>query len=298
MSLRVSVIVPTYRDWPRLMLCLDALAQQTLPREAFEIIVVDNDATHQPPALPAEVRCVHAPQGYSYAARNAGADNAKGELLAFTDADCLPEPDWLAEGLAGFEANPGWSLLAGRIEVFTAQENAVSRYENLFEFQQAEWVRLWHFGVTANLMMRRQAFDAVAGFDAAMKSGGDSDFCRRCHALGLAIGYADAAVVRHPSRETLAEVLQKNRRVAAGYFGHALQRRSETGKSLWRQLPFWWRLRPREWLHILSGARGSHRYALPHRFGVLGVHLLLHYHTAFCMLRSTLSAGVADRHVR
>lgn len=298
MSLRVSVIVPTYRDWPRLKLCLDALARQSLPREAFEIIVIDNDATHQPPPLPAGVRCLHQPQGYSYAARNEGAASASGSVLAFADADCLPDPGWLAAGLAAFESHADWALLAGRIEVFTAQENAVSRYENLFEFQQAEWVRLWHFGVTANLIVRRAAFDAAGGFDAAMKSGGDSDFCRRCHALGFTIGYAEAALVRHPSRETLGALLTKNRRVAAGYFGHALQRRAETGKSLAAQLPFWWRLRPREWLHILSGARGSRRYALRHRFGVLGVHLLLHYHTAFCLLRSSLSAGDADRHVR
>ena len=296
--MRVSILIPTYRDWPRLLLCLDALAQQSLPREAFEIIVIDNDANHQPPPLPAGVRCLHAPQGYSYAARNAGAASATGELLAFTDADCLPDPDWLAEGLASFAAQPDLALLAGRIEVFAAQENAVSRYENLFEFQQAEWVRLWRFGVTANLMVRRPAFDGAGGFNAAMKSGGDSDFCRRCQALGLAIGYAESALVRHPSRETLGALLTKNRRVAAGYFGHALQRRAETGKSLWAQLPFWWRLRAREWLHILSGARGSRRYAMQHRFGVLGVHMLLHYHTAFCMLRSTLSAGGADRHVR
>ena len=297
--MKVSVIVPTYHDWPRLLLCLDALAKQTVPREDFEIIVVDNDpAQHQPPSLPLAVQCVRQPQGYSYAARNAGARVARGDVLAFTDADCLPQPDWLAAGLATLDHHAEWGLLAGRIEVFTEIENVVSRYEALFEFQQETWVRQMRFGATANLFVRRAAFDAAQGFNEAMKSGGDSDFCRRCTALGWPIGYVDTACVLHPSRNTLGAVLSKNRRIAAGFYGHAQRDNGGRHEGLWRQLPYWWRLRPLEWLHIITGQRGSNRYPLRQRWAVLGLHMLLHYHTAWCMLRSCLTHERSNDAVR
>jgi len=297
--MKISVIIPTYRDWPRLLLCLNALTKQTLPRDDFEIIVVDNDpAGHAPPVLPTGVRCIHQAQGYSYAARNAGARLAQGEVLAFTDADCLPQPDWLAMGLAALEAHPEWGLVAGRIEVFTDTENLVSRYENLFEFQQQAWVQTMHFGATANLLVHRLTLESVRGFDEAMKSGGDSDFGRRCKAQGWLIGYSDAACVLHPSRHTVDAVLSKNRRIAAGFYSHALRDNGGRHEGLWRQLPFWWRLRPIAWLHILTGQRGSNRYAFRHRWGVLWLHMLLHYHTAWCMLRSCLTHEKANHAVR
>lgn len=299
--MRVSVIIPTYRDWPRLQLCLQALERQTLPREQFEVIVVDNDQDqdlHRPPALPPGVRCLHAPQGYSYAARRVGVAAARGEWLAFTDADCLPDPDWLRAALAALDARPDWSLLAGRIEIFTDRPNAVYRYEALFEFQQEHWVRHMQFGATANLLVRRRAYDAVGGFNAAMKSGGDADFCHRCRDQGLVIGYAGEALVLHPSRASLGEVLRKNRRIAAGFYGHALRDQRGDRAAIWKQLPQWWRPRPREWFHILSGRRGSRRFAFHQRLPVLGIHLLLHYHTAWCLLRSQLTGGRADHAVR
>lgn len=297
--MKLSVIIPTYRDWPRLQLCLAALERQTLPRADYEIIVVDNDAeTHTRPALPAGVRLLHAPQGYSYAARNAGLAASQGAVLAFTDADCLPEPDWLEAGLAALDARPDWQLLAGRIEVFSDTPNAVFRYESLFEFQQETWVQHLHFGATANLFVRRAACEAVGGFDATMKSGGDADFGQRCHAAGFAIGYSAAACIRHPSRHSLREVLLKNRRIAAGFYGHALRDCAGDRAAVARTLPKWWTPRPREWLHILSGRRGSRRFAFHQRFGVLGVHMLLRYHTAWCLLRTHLSEGRSHHDVR
>lgn len=297
-ALAVSVIIPTFRDWPGVAQCLHALSQQTLPAGRFEIIVVDNDAEHAPPALPAGVRCLHQPAGFSYAARNAGAALAKGPVLAFTDADCLPATGWLAAGLAALDAHPECALVSGQIEVFSSRPNTVFRYETLFEFQQQQWAEQRHFGATANLFVRRGAFDRLGGFNAGMKSGGDADFGHRAHALGLRLGYEARALVLHPSRHTVAEVLQKNRRIATGFYGHMLRDADGDTRRLWRDMFYWLRPRPREWLHIVSGRRGSRRFPLRQRFGVLGLHMLLHYHTGFCLLRSHLSRQRSDRGVR
>jgi GT2 family glycosyltransferase len=293
-----SVIIPTFRDWPGVAQCLAALARQTLPAQRFEIIVVDNDALHAPPPLPAGVRCLHQPTGFSYAARNAGAAVAQGRVLAFTDADCLPAPGWLQAGLAALDTHPQYALVSGRIEVFSPKPNVVFRYETLFEFQQQQWAEQRHFGATANLFVRRSAFDQLGGFDAGMKSGGDADFGHRAGTLGLRLGYEAQALVLHPSRNTIGEVLQKNRRIATGFYGHMLRDARGNRRRIWRDVGYWLRPRPREWLHILSGRRGSHRFALHQRFGVLGLHMLLHYHTGFCLLRSHLSRQRSDQGVR
>jgi len=297
--MKASVIIPTYRDWPRLLQCLAALERQTLARDTFEIIVVDNDPESiQPPPLPAGVIYLHEPRGFSYAARNAGAKRAIGHVLAFTDADCLPQPNWLESGLAELNVHPDWGLQAGRVEIFSDVHNVVFRYEALFEFQQETWVRLMQFGATANLFARRAVFDAVQGFNAMMKSGGDADFCHRCRAAGFTIGYVHMASVMHPSRRTVSEVLRKNRRIALGFYGHARRDTGGDRLAIWKRLPRWWRPRPREWLHILTGERGSRRFRFRHRFSLLALHMLLHYHTAWCMLRSHLTHERSDNVVR
>lgn len=296
--MKVSVVVPTWRDWPRLALCLEALGRQTLPAADFEIIVADNDAQSAPPPLPAGVRYLHAPQGWSYAARNAGAALAHGELLAFTDADCQPGPGWLAALVEAFASHPEWDLVGGRIDLLAGRENTAVRYERLFEFQQRDLIALGGYSVTANLGVRRAVFERHGGFDAGVKSCGDSEFCKRLGARGHRIGYADAMVVRHPARETLAEILAKNRRIASGQYDR-VQRESEQGlRPLASGLLYAWRPRPREWWYILAGGRGSEQYRPVQRVPVMLLRGLLHYQIAWRMLHAHLSRRRNERDIR
>src|SRR5690606_25863401 len=98
MSLMFSVIIPVYRDWYRLQLCLNALSHQSFPRDSFEIIVVNNDPMDIAPVdfkLPINAMLLVEAKVGSYAARNAAIAVAQGAVLAFTDSDCIPEQDWL-----------------------------------------------------------------------------------------------------------------------------------------------------------------------------------------------------------
>ncbi len=119
-SLQFSIVVPTYGRPRALAACLAALARLTYPRERFEVIVVDDggDADLAAAVEPAReridltlLRCRH---GGAAAARNRGAERARGRYLAFTDDDCAPEPKWLTAldaRLAGFG---GAALVGGR----------------------------------------------------------------------------------------------------------------------------------------------------------------------------------------
>jgi len=215
-SKAVSVIIPVYRDWARLALCLDALERQTLPAGAFEIILANNEPDGQCPIerLPANARVVHEPRPGSYAARNTAIAAAAGRILAFTDSDCVPDPQWLDRGLRLLEAEPG-TRVTGPIPVF--REPGSSYLAFVYDFHTAfKQVQAVAKGTcaTANLIVAREVFDRVGAFDAALVSGGDTQWGERAHRAGVPIRYDDNVLVRHPARRTLSEIIRKKRRVA------------------------------------------------------------------------------------
>lgn len=214
----LSVIIPTYRDWGGLRSCLAGLSRQIFPVERFEVIVVDN-AGEGPPAdleLLGNAHVIEELRPGSYAARNRGIAAARGEVLAFLDADCLPEPGWLVEALGCLETQDA-DLVAGHITLTYQGEQLTPAecYEKAFAFRQAQNMQQG-LAVTANLVVRREVFDAVGVFNERMMSGGDFEWTRRATAAGFKLVYCPNAVVRHPARNTLSSLAQKARRVSAG----------------------------------------------------------------------------------
>ena len=215
-----SVIVPVYNDAARLTLCLEALAVQDYP--AFEVIVVDNGSADDGVARVCEafgVTCVVEPKVGSYAARNRGASLAEGEVLAFTDADCIPEVQWLREGVTRFLETPRCGLVAGRIRVFAqdpARPTTVELFEVALAFPQKTHVENSRYGATANVFTSRAVFADVGPFNERLKSGGDKQWGQRVAAAGYALVYAHGACIRHPARRTFAELRKKARRTVGG----------------------------------------------------------------------------------
>lgn len=281
---KVSVIVPVYRDWATLDGCLAALAAQTLPATEFEVLVVSNEPDPPAPLARAGVRLLHEPQGHSYAARNAGLAAARGAVLAFTDADCRPDPDWLSAGLAAL-AQHGTDLAAGRVRVDVDIASAAADYEAAFAFRQEDNVGHGH-GATANLFVHRHVFERVGPFEAALQSGGDFEFCRRAVDGGCQLRYAAAAVVGHPARDSLAALLRKNRRVAGGYRQSEFDRPDRPRAWRWRRLAQLAQPRPKLWWRLLRGSEKTTGLPAARRAGVVAVHALLHYHFVWSLLRT------------
>jgi len=124
----VSVVIPAYNDCQRLLVALEALAAQTYPHELFEVVVADNGSSDDTlgrvrefkAGTPVSVVVVQelAIQS-SYAARNKALSVASGDVIAFTDSDCIPTHDWLAAGVGALGESS--SLAAGgAIEFFYA----------------------------------------------------------------------------------------------------------------------------------------------------------------------------------
>jgi glycosyltransferase involved in cell wall biosynthesis len=215
------VIVPFRNARGHLPGWLRAIEQQTIGAARFEVLLVDDHSVDGGPDgvdLPAglRLRTLHAPRRGSYAARNAGVREAAADVLAFTDADCLPEPAWLEQGLAALARAP---RVAGRVG-FDNVHDAPTRVD-ADRFLRQEGYAAQGYAATANLFVARAVFDDVGGFEERLTSGADIEWGLRAHARGHAIAYAHDAVVRHPARDLVA-LLSKGHRVGFGV-GQALR---------------------------------------------------------------------------
>lgn len=273
----VDVIVPVFNDSERLTRCLRALEEQSYPADQYQVLVIDNgsseDITGVCRAFP-RVRCLSEPRPGSYAARNKGIACSEGQILAFTDADCLPHLDWLEKGVTRLMAMPECGLVGGDVIVFprdSTRRTAAELYESAFAFQQRRRVEESHWSVTANLFVRRSVFESVGPFDAGLLSGGDVEWGKRAHALGHQIMFAEDARVDHPARSSLGELMAKARRVAGG--GRAATKRYDASNR--NLLPYLARALFRSFrktVRILAGDRfnyaGAQRFTLLERLKI------------------------------
>ncbi|MCG7601020.1 glycosyltransferase [Halomonas sp. McH1-25] len=212
----VSVIVPVYKDWHKAEQCIEALSRQSYPRDRYEIIVVDNDEDSQGHQPLHGCILINEPKPGSYAARNAALQVAKGDIFAFTDADCVPDKHWL-ENAVRCLASRRVDRIAGHVEIFFQQSrySLANIYEKAFAFDQKGYAADG-YSVTANLIAYRHVFDEVGHFNQAMMSGGDFEWNGRATAQGFSLSYCESCVVHHPARASMDEIKRKALRVAGG----------------------------------------------------------------------------------
>lgn len=237
----VSVVIPVFNDSEGLKLCLAALANQTYPKTCYEIIVVDNgsDASDLIRSLatsyPNVALAFESTPG-SYAARNRGLDVATGEIIAFTDADCIPADDWLQRGVERLRSMPRKGQIVGKVEVFFPHPDRptpIDLYEQITAFPQEALLRQFHGGATANMMTWRQVFDQVGVFNPQLRSHGDLEWGQRVYSQGLPQMYAESVVIRHPTRSSLKALIKRTKRLAGGrYAMHTKQAKTVVQRQL------------------------------------------------------------------
>jgi glycosyltransferase involved in cell wall biosynthesis len=191
---RFSVIVPSYRRHGKLTELMQALSSQ-IERD-FEVIIVDQSDErwpdeHRPFGIPSTY--IHTDVKGAVGARNTGAAIANGKVLAFTDDDCLPQPDWLLSAREYFEND----AVVG-VEGMVASDH----------FGDPEWRPVTNVGfeglgfMTANMMVRCSAFQLLGGFDLAFDKPHfreDTEFGWRLQAFGV-VPYGENVVVFHPAQ--------------------------------------------------------------------------------------------------
>jgi GT2 family glycosyltransferase len=213
----VSVVVPTCARPELLHRCIRALGRQSLPREQFEIVVVDDTLQRSGPA----------------AARNRGWRRALAPVIAFTDDDTEPQPDWLKEGLEAIRR--GADVVTGAVVMPPSSGDGVpTDYErDARGLERAEFV-------TANCFVRRELLVAVGGFDEAfaLPWREDSDLQFRLMEAGARFAHAPGAVVVHPVRPApFAVSLSQQKKVM--YDALLYKKHPRLYRSRIRALPRW-----------------------------------------------------------
>ena len=255
---QIAVVIPIYngeKDLPGLTGCLLA---QTYPPERVEYLLVDNGSCDRTPELIEQAviqantkgltfRHLSEPHIQSaYAARNTGIRAAKGEFIAFTDADCYPRPDWLTTLVQPF-VNPEIGLVVGEIkalpgktwlEKYAERKNIMSQRDTLAH-------PFCPYGQTANIAIRTKALEQIGLFRPHMTTGGDADICWRVQQQGgWKLQFAEQAVILHHHRTTLPDLHSQWRRYGrSNRYLHELYgvqlTRSLTAKEIRYRLARW-----------------------------------------------------------
>jgi cellulose synthase/poly-beta-1,6-N-acetylglucosamine synthase-like glycosyltransferase len=216
----ISIIIPTYKEWHLLIHCINALTNQTYPKEKFEVIIINNDASQTAPddfLLPENFKLIVEENPGSYAARNAGLKIAKGEIIGFTDSDCIPDKDWIKNAVDYFKNNATCSRIAGYISVFTSSNPTKAElFDKFYAFPQHSYVAEFGACVTANMFTYRYVFDKVGFFNATLMSGGDILWGKLAHQANYKIHYVEHVVVKHPATKTLPQLIKRAKRYAGG----------------------------------------------------------------------------------
>ena len=238
----VSIIIPVLDDADNARRCLQYLAKQTFPSDRFEMIIVDNGSSNDLGLLAEfdRAKLVVEPKPGSYAARNRGVREARGTILGFTDAICKPEPHWIEHAVSLLVSDSSKAYLAGKT-IFEFSDPDDLHPAEVYQWvnwgRQKEHLEDYGFAACANLFARRELFENVGPFDETLMTGGDFEWGRRVRAYGAGQIYCDDAVVIHPSRKRVREIVVQEARRFDGIY-QLIRRGAPGARGLIRSLFF------------------------------------------------------------
>ena len=248
----VSVIVPVYNAAGALPRLIRSLRAQQYPGGRVRLILVDNGSTdasrdvirqHANVTLLSQTR--YRTPG---ATRNAGVEAADTDVLAFIDADCWANPDWLRRGVLKL-VGEGLDRVAGAVRFAPSRRpNIYEIYDSQINFRQPDFLAKGWCG-TGNLFARRALFQEVGLFDPVLLSNEDLEFGLRASRAGKTLGYEPRAVIHHRARTRLASLVRKWMRTEYGA-AQVYRRHGLLGLQLWTRKanyrPLWgtWRAFP------------------------------------------------------
>jgi len=233
-KVRASVVVPAHNASATIEGCLQALARQSLPPSEYEVIVVDDGSSDSTRERVTQYGAKLLTQDHHgpAVARNLGATQARGEIVLFTDADCIPASDWIEAMLTPFKDDQ----IAGAKGIYrTHQKELVARfvqleYEDKYDLMRKE--RYIDFIDTYSAAYRKEVFNDNGGFDPAFPraSGEDVEFSYRLAERGHKMVFVPQAIVNHYHVDSLWGYLK--RKFYVGYW-RVLMYRKHPGK-IWK----------------------------------------------------------------
>src|SRR5574342_575364 len=199
----IDVVVPTFNRAAMLKRAIDSLLAQDYPLDRYRITIVDDGSTDETRpllqkagAVRDRLRALRIEHRGAYAARNAGWQAGSGEIVAFTDDDCIADPGWLTAIARGFAENPDALGLQGK--TVTVREDVTPLTHQIVVRRTDTCYQ------TCNMAYRRTALSTVGGFDNVSHSG-DSQLGAAVLALGPVLFRSDMVVVHPPRPRTFLD---------------------------------------------------------------------------------------------
>jgi glycosyltransferase involved in cell wall biosynthesis len=249
----LSVLICTHRRVERLRATLENLRRMKPPPGPWELLVLDNasrDGTDEAVAAfartaPFTVRYVFEPRLGLSIARNRAIAEAAGDILAFTDDDCIVDADWACRIVEEFARDPGLLMLGGRVELFDPLDAPLAIRTSRERRELSGDVANYEHMIGANMAFRRTVVEQVGGFDIRMgggsgvvSSGEDSEFYFRVLRLPGRVVYAPDVLVHHHHGRRAGEMLRRSQEYAQGR-GAVLAKHTLRGDRVALRL-LWW----------------------------------------------------------
>ncbi|MDR8392615.1 glycosyltransferase [Aliifodinibius sp. S!AR15-10] len=215
----VSVVTPVFNAEDTIEAFLNAVTDQSYPREDYEVIVVDNGSTDNTMQLIEEfqeVRLLERTDTQTpYAARNTGLEAAVGEVLILLDVNCTPRHHWLEEGIKCL-SKQGTDLVGGKVSFMYSEEETLGEwYDSLLFVDMEDLIDRGDSCAAGNLFFKRKVWEKVGRFPETERSGMDLYWTKKATREGFKLKYCEGAEVRYPARK-LKPLLKKVFRVGTG----------------------------------------------------------------------------------
>lgn len=224
----VSFVIPVFNSARDIARCLTSIRQQSVPDTTYEVLIMDNGSTDQTPQIMHDLGFAFQviPQVNVSTLRNRAAALAQGEYLAFVDSDVELTPFWLQHGLASFTEPRvvACGCFPGVPQPATWVQHTWDIHQRCRQFAQQRTPVPWL--ASMNLMVRREAFVAVSGFNESLETAEDVDLCYRLGRQGL--------ILCNPA-------------MAAIHWGEAPDLRTFWRKEVWRGLSNWYGVLSHGW---------------------------------------------------
>lgn len=218
--IEVSVVIPVFNDLRAIKLTIEALSKQTVSRSRFEIIIIDNGSLDGSVEYLKTVKGItfleeNDHEGSPYSCRNRGIEIAKGEIIALLDSTCIPDENWLQNGLAFMEQTK-CKMFGGNVRfTFDGNKTSAKIYDSITHVQMEENIKHSQKAKTANFWVNKSLFNEFGFFREGVRSGEDVRWSSHCAENGYKIFYSDNCTVYKFARD-LKSLLSKHYRIGIG----------------------------------------------------------------------------------
>lgn len=215
--INTSIIIPVFNDELYLKKTLDAIMLQVGDDSSVEIIVIDNGSTDNSvdlvkafPGIKVLIEKDHLNSPYS--CRNRGIEISSGENIVLLDSTCVPDKEWLKNGIACLN-KPGVDIVGGNVLFdFEGKLTAGKIYDSLTNIRMKESIEIRKVAKTANLFIKKDVISKIGAFPEGVRSGADVRWTHKATQAGFNIVFCESSIVLKPARDFI-ELVKKQWRV-------------------------------------------------------------------------------------